>query len=56
MVKKNLSLNLNMSLGTVTDLVAGQWTFQCRGCHLWNSLPQQIQCATVGLLAYYYNA
>ena len=29
-----------------TNLVAGQRTFQYRGCHLWNSLPQQIQCAT----------
>ena len=29
-----------------TSLVAGQRTFQSRGCHLWNSLPQQIQCAT----------
>ena len=29
-----------------TNLVAGQRTFQSRGCHLWNSLPQQIQCAT----------
>ena len=29
-----------------TNLVAGQRTFQYRGCHLWNSLPQQIQCVT----------
>ena len=29
-----------------TNLVAGQWAFQYRGYHLWNSLPQQIQCAT----------
>ena len=28
-----------------TNLFAGQWTFQYRGCHVWNSLPQQIQCA-----------
>ena len=31
---------------THTNLVAGQRTFQYRGCHLWHSLPQQIQCAT----------
>ena len=29
-----------------TNLVAGQRTFQSGGCHLWNSLPQHIQCAT----------
>ena len=29
-----------------TNLAAGQRTFQYRECHLCNSLPQQIQCAT----------
>ena len=34
---------------THMNLVAGQRSFLNRGCHLWNSLPQTIQCASTTL-------
>ena len=34
---------------THMNLVAGQRSFLNRGCHLWNSLPQKVQCASTTL-------
>ena len=34
---------------THMNLVAGQRSFLDRGCHLWNSLPQTVQCASTTL-------
>ena len=34
---------------TRMNLVAGQRSFLNRGCHLWNSLPQTVQCASTTL-------
>ena len=34
---------------THMNLVAGQRSFLDRGCHLWNSLPQTVQCTSTTL-------
>ena len=39
----------NGLLPTHMNLAAGQRSFRNRGCHLWNSLPQTVQCASTTL-------
>ena len=39
----------NDLFSTHMNLVAGQRSFLNKGCHLWNSLPQTVQCASTTL-------